>query len=118
MKKLLLAAAVACAPTLLVACGGDACEEAGTALCEAACACGDDDGCRLASGSSTVGFSSIGFDSEADCEALYVNVGCAADDGSSGIDWEQCESDVEAAMCVDLGDDEQALAVPASCEAE
>ena len=94
----------------VVGCGGsddNACVQAGKAICAAACSCGGASHCAIGDTSS-----SISFDSEADCKALYT-FGCSQDDGS--VDFEACKSDLASPMCVQSSDG-RAVDLPASCE--
>lgn len=117
MHKPLMTFGLLVTTALFAACGSDGgdCESAGKALCQAACDCTAGDACAIGAGTSSSGFS-LTFDSQADCEALYL-AACAVDDGTSPVDFAQCESDLSSAMCVDAGGT-MALASPASCEEE
>ena len=91
-------------------CGGsddNACVEAGKAICAAACSCGGADGCIIGDASS-----SVTFNSEGDCTALYT-FGCSHDDGS--VDFAACKSALASPMCVQSADG-RALDVPAACD--
>ena len=102
MTVLMLSAFAACG-------GGDTpCEEAGKALCEAACACGT---CEIGDANG-----SIGFDDQAGCEAFLVGLGCSGDDGSLDAQFESCTAAVADAECIDPGDGSSILESPVACD--
>jgi hypothetical protein len=116
----ILAYALGSAAALAAACGGDgddgggsSCEQAGRAICVAACDCRDGDGCAV---TDETGAGTISFDSEDDCAGLYVTLGCTGG-GDATIDFDACEADVSAAECSGAGAD-GAVVSPPSCDAQ
>jgi hypothetical protein len=93
--------------------GGGSCASAGRAICAAACDCRPGDGCAITDETASA---TISFDTQEDCEALYVGLGCTGG-GDQTIDFGQCQADVEAAACAGDGD-EAGVVGPASCEGE
>jgi len=96
----------------LGACGGgqSACEAAGLDLCDRACSCATDGKCRIVSGGA-----SITFDTQTDCEALYVTLGCSGG-GDASVDFDACQGDLAVAACVDGAEaGEVGVEMPASC---
>ena len=115
-----ISCAVLCTVALVSACGGDdddsggsSCEQAGHAICTAACACRDGASCAV---TDETGAGTISFDSESDCVGLYVTLGCSGG-GDGSIDFDACVADVEAAECSGTGAD-GAVISPASCDAQ
>ena len=108
-------AALLLGATLGLACGdgndGDdqasMCESVGGTICTEACACGD---CSIVMSDGTT---TVSFDDEAGCRALYVDLGCSDPDDS--IDFAACSSDLASPECVDSADGSN-LSLPASCE--
>ena len=95
---------------LLAACGDDPCEKAMKKLCSEACDCPSADGkCRIGEGGFT-----ISVDNEADCKTLFATFGCMNDE--STIDFDDCADALETAMCIDVGEGNQALEMPAACQ--
>jgi len=116
---------------LLAACGSDdssstpaqtengtspvagACESAGTALCERACACATDGQCHLGV-ATDAGVASINFVDEKACRDLYVVLACSTG-GEPGFDYGRCESATRASACVDTAGGKGGL-MPAECK--
>ena len=76
--------------------GGAFCAKAGRLLCERACECGQT-ACVIAVGSAG-GTATISFDTEPQCTALYVDLGCA-EGGNPEIDHQACYEALQAAQC-------------------
>ena len=93
--------------------GGSTCEDAGRAICEAACACRDGDACGV---TDETGAATLSFDTENDCTGLYVTLGCSGG-GDGSIDFAACTADVGAAECLGEGAD-AAVVLPPSCDSE
>ena len=90
----------------------NACEAAGTRLCERACACATDGKCHLGV-TTDAGVASIDFGSEKECLDLYVVFGCSTG-GEPGFDYAKCESAVDASSCIDTAGGRGGL-MPAEC---
>lgn len=114
--RLIVSLAVAFIAPAIVSCdsdddsdaASDLCRDVGTTICAEACACGE---CTVLQSS---GMSTLGFESESDCRAIYVDLGCQEPDDS--IDLNACSDDLKTAECADDPDGSPAFAVPASCE--
>lgn len=111
MRKLLVVLGVAFLMVGMVGCDsgddGATCSSVGKALCAKACECGGDKCVFEGEGMS------MSFDTQADCEALYVGLGCSAAAGNSGFDWDACDLALESAQCGESG-----FITPTECEDE
>lgn len=101
---------------MLAACGSSsesACKEAGRLLCQKACACGKDR-CVVAT-QAAAGTATISFDTEAQCTAMYVDLGCSGG-GDPSIDYPACRDALERSVeC--LQSNPGALMLPTACSA-
>jgi len=84
------------------------CRNVGATICTQACICGD---CTILQSNGT---STISFENEDDCRAIYIELGCQEPDDS--IDLDACSSDLEEAECADDPSGSPAFGLPASCE--
>jgi len=102
MRKLLGLVVVGVA---LVSCGGDGggsglCQQIGTATCSKACGCRTGGTCAVSQGGLTVDFNS-----ESDCRAFFVTLGCSMGDKAAYNDAAACLPLVQAATCTGTGAD-------------
>lgn len=106
MRTVTVLLAVFCA----AACGdsdSSTCEKAGRLLCERACECGQGRCVMVLPSSAT-----ISFDTEAQCTALYVDLGCAQG-GNPQIDHQACYDALQTAPCA--GTTPDGVLLPAAC---
>ena len=82
---------------------GVSCSSAYKSVCARACECGGTE-CALGGQGGT-----LSFDSQADCEVLYVGLGCAAGT-KPDVDWNACQPAIDEAQC-----GESWFATPAQC---
>lgn len=98
----------------LAACGDSeesACRKAGALLCQRACDCGKDK-CVVAT-QAAAGTATISFDTEAQCTAMYVDLGCSGG-GEPTIDYPACYDALKGAACAGTTPTDGVL-LPAAC---
>ena len=108
MRKILM---LMVAGLSLVSCGSDGssglCQQIGNTVCEKACSCREGPTCAMSQDGLT-----LTFDSESDCRALFVTLGCSQGDMAAYNDAAACLPLVQAATCTGTGTD-GAVSLPA-----
>jgi hypothetical protein len=82
--------------------GGSLCQQIGNMACAKACSCRDGAACAMMQGDATSSVT-ITFDSEADCQALFVTLGCSMGDAAAYNDAAACLPLITAATCSSTG---------------
>ena len=86
-----------------VSCGSSAqstCEKIGVLTCQKACSCLDGPMCALSQGGFT-----LSFNTEADCNELFVTISCSQGDKAAYNDAAACLPLIQAATCTGTGAD-------------